>query len=438
MADIGILADSLRLSGVRTLLLSMKNYSNPTVWFTREINESDLEFVISNQIEYRLADEPKFLIILVSVLVLFLPPLKTTNYFYGRLRDLYFEPSKVVRCIKYLSNFLPKILNSNKIVKIIAFFYSFINNRDQLQFPDKFLFVGFFTKNLQLLELARQNGSRIICLIYSWDNPYKYNFLPSLFDEYWVWNEYMGEDIHRLHKIPKDKIKISGAIQFDYLLSEYKYSSEHPTIKFVSSNVNNYYLFLFSSSYNAVHQEIELLRLISNNLKEVGDPTHILVRPYPNIKDKGIYDSIKSIDNIYFDTSVYDTTDDYHLFVKKEVIDKCKVVINIVTTMALEAAVLNKLIIQLAFAPFGLKNSKKKFEYLDLNSIMKNDHLNRYLFLDKYPNVVRSECDFKNLMHYILSEDYYELMKFTTYLSNFSVQTMNKKSLEIIKTFLCR
>ncbi|MBV6510864.1 MAG: hypothetical protein FMNOHCHN_00342 [Ignavibacteriaceae bacterium] len=404
----------------------------PIVWFSRNPQKSDLEFLELHGIDFSVISEFFGTIWLSNLLKIFLRPLKTNNFKYGRLRDICSENSKIVRILHSISNYLPKYLSVKSYISILTFIDSIIRGSKLLHPPKLIITVAFFTSNLQFLELARRNGALIYSIVYSWDNPFKYNLLPANYHCYLVWNGKMADDLKRLHHVSKSKTRMLGALQFDYLLQDYaQISKSHDTLTFIEKVKDNYFLFLFSSSYNAYKQEIGLLLYLSRLLYEMQINTVIVARPYPNIKDKSVYKEIEHLENVFFDSSVFDTSDDFHLMIKQKLIKECKAVINIVTTMALEAAVLNKPIIQLAFLPDSIEFSNSSERYLDLDYIMRNDHLNDYLFKREFKSVVTCESDLKQVIGLLQNDHKEELLVYSKYLAGFSVQSLNIKSSDL-------
>jgi hypothetical protein len=62
---------------------------------------------------------------------------------------------------------------------------------------------------------ARKNGVPIIGGISTWDHLTKNGPVVPNADEYWVWNPIMMDEITRYHDVPRSKVRITGAPQFD-------------------------------------------------------------------------------------------------------------------------------------------------------------------------------------------------------------------------------
>lgn len=66
---------------------------------------------------------------------------------------------------------------------------------------------------------ARKAGVPVIGGIRTWDHLTKNGPVVRGIDEYWVWNPIMEDEITRYHDVPKPRVRIVGAPQFDYYSS---------------------------------------------------------------------------------------------------------------------------------------------------------------------------------------------------------------------------
>jgi hypothetical protein len=67
----------------------------------------------------------------------------------------------------------------------------------------------------EFLRHARKTGVPSVGMVKSWDNLTTKGYMPVPPDYYLVWNEIMKEEITLLHRVPEDRVWITGIPQFD-------------------------------------------------------------------------------------------------------------------------------------------------------------------------------------------------------------------------------
>jgi hypothetical protein len=133
--------------------------------------------------------------------------------------------------------------------------------------------------------------------VYSWDHACKHvRFSRQV--NYLVWNRDMGEDLAELQKIPKPQIREIGATQFGYL-EQYRMQQQGKGRK------GNYFYFGCGIGIRKlVAQEIAIIRILADMIREIHPGNKLIVRPYPNFSDWQMYDellddSVIQLDNTY-------------------------------------------------------------------------------------------------------------------------------------------
>jgi len=66
-----------------------------------------------------------------------------------------------------------------------------------------------------LLKYALKTGVPSVGIIKSWDNLTTKGYIPVPMDFYIVWNEIMKEEVTKLHRVPADRVGVTGIPQFD-------------------------------------------------------------------------------------------------------------------------------------------------------------------------------------------------------------------------------
>lgn len=249
---------------------------------------------------------------------------------------------------------IAKHSNLNKINKRVAKVFQILNNII-CPIKHKYSLIYCFTKVYYVGALHRV-GTRHISIMESWDHPMKF---PYFFDpEYsYVWNFNLRIDEHKFQGISNHKqIK---PLKFDYintykkltleeifsLLKKTEYSSEVNRLK-----DKNFILYPTTTSSNGLEHEgeVELIKLLANDLLKFG--IEVYIKPKPN-GNTGDYDDLKaknlligkySTDSISSDMLKWD----YHMF-RYFLIRRSLCTINVGTTFGLEVAYAGAPLIQL-------------------------------------------------------------------------------------------
>ena len=401
---------NLNLWGHKHLALGLQN-SYELLVVVEKMDTKTILFLELNGIDYVGYKERNIVIRLELFLRLFLRPLNTNNYKFGMLRNYLMQKKTNKTCFwKFLRIITPKIFSSNFIAYILMHIKGEFEKTIIDYSPDLVINIEVFVPIQHPILRLKKLHFKIYDLIYSWDNPFKFHFIPGLYDKYLVWNKFMGEDLNTLHKIANRKIVSIGGIQFDYLLGSVKKKED-----------KEYYYFAFSCGYKAAKQEIEFFKKIANRLYQINSERKIVARPYPNVIEPLVYDELMDCKNVIIekvDNGLLQ--DDQSLSKKIRSFDKMITFINIGTTMALEAAYFDIPIIQINFLPKDLVYSQdKKHRPLDIDYIMKNDHLDKYLNIQKFENVVNSFDELARIFQRIEEGDTKGLLEYSKYLRDF-------------------
>ncbi len=285
---------------------------------------------------------------------------------------------------------------------------------DILDNYDALVFVPVAVMDKRLIYEARHAGLKIICWVYSWDNPMKDNeFMPNA-DRYLVWNEECREDLHAIHGIPRERVDIAGPVQFDYILErsgEPSPSRERPYVLYACALGQDCHL----------DQELNTIIQIRRIMDDIDPDMLLMVRPYPFRKHHvgGEYDRLKEYGNI--DVFDYGDIQEARLLLsEKDLVDRyeqlrnAECFINMGSTIGLEASFTKAPILQLAFT-FDYKVS----HHHDIRHLLKNDHM-KYFLREGYPNVVANEGALKAALEDILSGDKEPYMAYSKALQAFA------------------
>jgi hypothetical protein len=211
--------------------------------------------------------------------------------------------------------------------------------------------------------------------------------------QYLVWNEGIKRDMTDLQHIEPEKMKISGASQFAYVKQFLSFSP--------AQIVNNFpFPYLYFGCAIGVPElaieEMKVILLISKLLAQHQPQLKLVVRPYPVMKNWQIYEQLKNMPNIVMDDQFRSkdlSVDENFVMEKFNKMYHAEAFIHIGTTLGFEACFINTPSVILDLDYFKNDNS-----LLSIYNFVHQYQNEKYLLLDNYPNVVRSEKELINLI----------------------------------------
>jgi hypothetical protein len=133
---------------------------------------------------------------------------------------------------------------------------------------------------LEYIKAALRLGIKAVDLVASWDNlstKSTFNVIP---DGIILWNQFMLEEAVELHRVPAEKIIVSGAETFDYLFDIRTSSSHSEFCKKIGFNEDKPFVVYLGSSSSMTGDETEFVREFVKILRtELSIDT--LIRPHP-------------------------------------------------------------------------------------------------------------------------------------------------------------
>ncbi|HXE81042.1 MAG TPA: hypothetical protein VNK41_09845 [Vicinamibacterales bacterium] len=141
----------------------------------------------------------------------------------------------------------------------------------------------------EYLRSARALGIPTGLCVYSWDNLTNKGLIHDPLDVVTVWNEVMKEEAVRLHKVPADRVVVTGAAAYDHWFHwQPRLDRETFCARVGLPSDRPYLLYLCSSRFVApnevefIRRWIAAIRSRSTVLREAG----VLVRPHPQNTDQ--------------------------------------------------------------------------------------------------------------------------------------------------------
>lgn len=207
------------------------------------------------------------------------------------------------------------------------------------------------------LKYSIQSGIKTIGMIKSWDVMLTKGYIPVRLDYYLTWNNIMKSDLMRLHNIDKESIGVTGVPQFDIYSKSVSNTKRKKFLEEIGLNSQKKTILFSTSTPWVGFSEPAILNnlgkyLIENNLE---NSIQILARLHP-------HDDFVRYKDINFPNLVFQLpglSSDLHnneRFLDPNYLDHLRnaiicsdTVINTASTVSIEAAVLGKPVVNLAF-----------------------------------------------------------------------------------------
>jgi hypothetical protein len=155
--------------------------------------------------------------------------------------------------------------------------------------PDVVVATGTFrhvSSEVELLKSARRLGIPAGIFVTSWDNLTNKGSLKFVPERVFLWNEVQARDAEELHRIPRDRIRLTGAHVFDEWFERRPSRTREELLAEIGLDPGEPYLVYLCSSRNVarpsevefVRSWVKAVRSSDERLRRIG----IVVRPHPN------------------------------------------------------------------------------------------------------------------------------------------------------------
>ncbi len=208
-----------------------------------------------------------------------------------------------------------------------------------------------------LLKGACRHNVPTIGITRGWDNLDRL-FMPVVPDLLLVQNELMRDIAVKLHAIPKEKIAVVGFPQFDLYLKKEIYEPRETFLRSLKLDPERAVIFYGPEGQWAPNDE-HIVRIIYDFIKknELVRPCSLIIRPHFSDVALGRYNEFKGLPNVHLDEKFRLTpffTDQWdpdaaemnHL---ANELKHCDMLITFISTLAIEAAIFDKPIINIDF-----------------------------------------------------------------------------------------
>lgn len=269
----------------------------------------------------------------------------TLIYFYQRIITIFLGHSKV---IKKIFRYLEKKLNKEDIYE--PFFKKYLP--DVIFAPDV-----FGLGDVKLIKSAQLRGVKNIGMVASWDNNTTKGLMRVIPDALLVQNEIIKEESISIQSIPSGILKVVGIAHYDFY-KEYKPINREDFFKKIGIDYKKRLIVFSPAGSKFISTDWQICEILKEAYKEGNIPLDVvtLIRVHPTnpvnleqftptenfiienpgVEFKGLGDKKKELDK----DALYHLLDTLHY---------SELVINVVSSIVIDAAVLDKPIITIGF-----------------------------------------------------------------------------------------
>jgi hypothetical protein len=235
--------------------------------------------------------------------------------------------------------------------------------------PDIVLTTGTFrhvSGEVELLKSARKLRIPSGTFVTSWDNLTNKGSLKFVPELVFVWNDVQARDAVELHRIPRDRVRVTGAHVFDeWFARRPTRTREELMAELGLDRSRPYVVYLCSSGTIAHNEEPQFIGRWLAALRSSDDARlremNVIVRPHPNVRNRP--------EKLGFDNVVVWPPEGAYPVAEQarddfvDTLTHCSAVVGMNTTAMIEAAVLGKSVMTVLVPEFA-QDTTLHFHYL--------------------------------------------------------------------------
>ena len=225
---------------------------------------------------------------------------------------------------------------------------------------------GYSAQDTLLLHAGVARRIPVVAAVMSWDNLSSKGFINPRPDRLLVWSEHMRREAISLHGIPNDRIVETGAPLYDIFANAARFGLRHENLTRLNLDPNRKLIFYGTSSAAFFPDEIEVVKRVAQWVEEdafgvpcqlcvrlhpqaVSGPYKVLTEPYRKLASERVKIEFPPVrdSNLLWDLP----TDDIEHLVR--LLRDADVVINTASTLAIDAALLDRPVVSIAYDPSG-------------------------------------------------------------------------------------
>lgn len=264
---------------------------------------------------------------------------------------------------KHINNWELRIYRANRLVN---------NLYDKYQ-PQLVIFTRLFGTNVHVFKEAKKRGIRLLCLVESWDNLICKGPLSVVPERMAVWNKGMIAEAHQYHDFPWDQVDVVGVPQFDLYMDVTKFIERGEFFETHGLDPERKLVTYATSTEGMIPDELAVLELVYEAIQEdrLGIAAQLLVRLHPitsPVLQEEYFRRFAGRPNLVIQrpgrpARLHDGWDPSwsDMLMLASTIYHSEVVVNIASTITIDAAVLDKPVICVAFGAGGEKSLQDRF-----------------------------------------------------------------------------
>lgn len=246
--------------------------------------------------------------------------------------------------------------------------------------PDLVFYTTIYSKDLSVEIAAKQHGVKSCAFIVSWDNPTTKGPFPVRPDRAIIWNNVMRDELLRYHDFPPEHLFVSGPPQFDIYTDPAPYATREEFFRKWGLEPNKKLITYTTGTPGMLPFEHETVELLYEKIKAGAfkEPCQLMVRLHP----KDVYDVYKRFENLpglvlqtagrrgKTNDSWNPTQED--MYGLAETMTYSDVVVNVASTITIDAACFDTPVVNVAFDGFSTKPYEKSCKrYYNFNHYKK-------------------------------------------------------------------
>lgn len=248
--------------------------------------------------------------------------------------------------------------------------------------PDLVFASSIYTTAPAVAIGATQRRIPVVGFMQSWDNPTTKGPLPFVPDRVVVWNDIVRREVLEHHGIPLDRMFVSGVPQFDLYTHTERFRDRETFLRRWGLEPSKRLIVYTTGSHRLLPDERLVVERLDRAVRhgEIGEPCQLLVRLHPKDHPE-LYDDLVGRPGVVVQRPgrVGDTKDRWNpseedMYDLAEVMRYADVVVNVASTITIDAACFDTPIVNVRFDGSGER------EYLE--------SCRRYYDYDHYRNVV--------------------------------------------------
>jgi hypothetical protein len=225
---------------------------------------------------------------------------------------------------------------------------------------------GYTTQDAILLHAAVRRGIAVIVAVMSWDNLSSKGFINPYPNRLLVWSEHMKREAVSLHAMPPERIVVTGAPLYDMFANQSRFGSRRENLKQLKLDPNRRLILYGTSNAAYVPNEMEIVKCVAQWVEDdslgmpcqlcvrlhpqaVSGPYKFLLEPYRKLTSERVKIDFPPVreSSLLWDLP---TEDIEHLV---RLLRDSDVVINTASTLAIDAAVLDRPVVSVAYDASG-------------------------------------------------------------------------------------